>query len=91
VSILDDLSDNEAKVEADISGLSVSESKTCSTCSATFSDSFEQRQHFKLDWHRFNLKRKIQNKPPVGEEEFEKLVEKSSSGNLVEKNSEKGS
>ena len=54
------------------------DAKTCSLCSATFSDNFEQRQHFKLDWHRYNLKRKLQNKATVGEEEFEKMVEKSS-------------
>ena len=73
-----------------MSGLAVTDSRTCLTCSATFSDSLEQRQHFKLDWHRFNLKRKIQNKPAVDEAEFEKLVEKSNTGSLFETSSNRG-
>ena len=28
-------------------------SKTCQTCGETFEELADQRQHFKLDWHRF--------------------------------------
>ena len=66
------------RLDPDLATLTVGDAKTCSLCSAIFSDNFEQRQHFKLDWHRYNLKRKLQNKSAVGEEEFEKMVEKSS-------------
>jgi hypothetical protein len=65
-------------MDPELSILTVPDSKTCSSCSASFSDSFEQRQHFKLDWHRFNLKRKLQNKAPLGEEEFNKMIENKS-------------
>ena len=34
--------------------------------------------YFKLDWHRYNLKRRLQNKPVASEEDFEKMVEKNS-------------
>lgn len=30
-----------------------------------------QREHYKLDWHRYNLKRKVASIPPVTLEEFE--------------------
>lgn len=30
-----------------------------------------QREHYKLDWHRYNLKRKVAGIPPVTLEEFE--------------------
>ena len=68
--------EEEVKIESGFARQS--DSKTCLLCSASFSDTFEQRQHFKLDWHRFNLKRKLQNKAPVGEEEFDKMVENKS-------------
>lgn len=31
-----------------------------------------QREHYKLDWHRFNLRQKIAGLPPLNAEEFEK-------------------
>ena len=33
-----------------------------------------QREHFKLDWHRFNLKQKILDKPIMSEEAFEETI-----------------
>ncbi|ODQ67092.1 hypothetical protein NADFUDRAFT_12406, partial [Nadsonia fulvescens var. elongata DSM 6958] len=33
------------------------------------------RQHFKSDWHNFNLRRKVRQLPLVTEPEFEKLIE----------------
>lgn len=33
-----------------------------------------QRDHYKTDWHRYNLKRKIAGLPPVSVEGFEKLL-----------------
>ena len=29
-------------------------SKTCQTCGESFTELTDQRQHFKLDWHRLN-------------------------------------
>ena len=36
----------------------------------------EQREHFKLDWHRCNVKRKLEKRSPVTEDDFDKLLEK---------------
>jgi len=43
---------------------------TCITCRVGFRDSDLQRDHYKSDWHRYNLKRKIVNLPPVTAENF---------------------
>lgn len=40
-----------------------------------FADQSEQRQHFKGDWHRFNVKRKLAGRPVVPEAEFERIVD----------------
>ncbi|XP_076395574.1 cytoplasmic 60S subunit biogenesis factor ZNF622 [Megachile rotundata] len=47
---------------------------TCITCRVAFKDLEIQRQHYKSDWHRYNLKRKVAELPPVTVEEFQKRV-----------------
>ncbi|XP_015118689.1 zinc finger protein 622 [Diachasma alloeum] len=47
---------------------------TCITCRVAFRDLEIQRQHYKSDWHRYNLKRKVAELPPVPVEEFQKRV-----------------
>ena len=47
---------------------------TCITCRVAFRDLEVQRQHYKSDWHRYNLKRKVAEFPPVTVEEFQKRV-----------------
>ncbi|XP_026764125.2 cytoplasmic 60S subunit biogenesis factor ZNF622 [Galleria mellonella] len=44
---------------------------TCITCQVLFKTPELQREHYKLDWHRYNLKRKVASIPPVSLEEFE--------------------
>uniref|UniRef100_A0A3Q2Z593 Ankyrin repeat and zinc finger peptidyl tRNA hydrolase 1 n=1 Tax=Hippocampus comes TaxID=109280 RepID=A0A3Q2Z593_HIPCM len=36
------------------------------------SESIKNMEHYKLDWHRFNLRLKMSRKPPVTAEEFER-------------------
>ena len=48
---------------------------TCMVCSEIFEDLLEQRQHFKLDWHRYNLKLKLQGSPRISEDAFNHLIE----------------
>lgn len=43
---------------------------TCITCRMLFSSSLEQKLHYKTDFHRFNLKRKVAKLPPVTEEVY---------------------
>ncbi|XP_034941732.1 zinc finger protein 622 [Chelonus insularis] len=47
---------------------------TCIACRVAFKDSEIQRQHYKSDWHRYNLKRKVVELPPVTVEEFQKKL-----------------
>ncbi|XP_077011317.1 tRNA endonuclease ANKZF1 isoform X1 [Tamandua tetradactyla] len=57
----------------------ISEKLFCSTCEQTFQNHQEQREHYKLDWHRFNLKQRLKDKPPLSALDFEK---QSSGGDL---------
>jgi len=47
---------------------------TCISCRVAFKDSEIQRLHYKTDWHRYNLKRKIAELPPVTAEDFQRRV-----------------
>ncbi|KAF9419269.1 hypothetical protein HW555_004196 [Spodoptera exigua] len=47
---------------------------TCITCQVMFKTPELQREHYKQDWHRYNLKRKVASIPPVTLEEFEQRV-----------------
>lgn len=44
---------------------------TCITCQVMFRTPELQREHYKLDWHRYNLKRKVAGITPVTLEDFE--------------------
>ncbi|EWC48095.1 hypothetical protein DRE_02674 [Drechslerella stenobrocha 248] len=48
---------------------------SCALCAVKSKTLQEQRLHAKSDVHRFNMKRKIRNEPPVSEIEFEKMIE----------------
>ncbi|XP_076310003.1 cytoplasmic 60S subunit biogenesis factor ZNF622 [Tachypleus tridentatus] len=47
---------------------------TCITCQAVFENSDIQRHHYKSDWHRYNLKRKVVELPPVTRDLFRQRV-----------------
>ncbi|NWX27643.1 ZN622 protein, partial [Notiomystis cincta] len=47
---------------------------TCITCRVAFKDGDVQRAHYKTDWHRYNLKRKVADMPPVTAENFQERV-----------------
>ena len=40
----------------------------------TFESYAEQREHFKSDWHRYNVRRKLAGRLPLDEEEFERFL-----------------
>ena len=50
-------------------------STSCSLCQTVFESVAEQRQHFKLDWHRYNLKQSLAGRDPTSQEEFERRLE----------------
>ena len=47
---------------------------TCITCRVAFADADLQRSHYKTDWHRYNLKRKVADLPHVTAEGFNQRV-----------------
>ncbi|EFA01610.1 cytoplasmic 60S subunit biogenesis factor ZNF622 [Tribolium castaneum] len=47
---------------------------TCITCHVAFKNAELQREHYKSDWHRYNLKRKVSELPPVSAEDFQRKV-----------------
>jgi len=53
---------------------------TCLTCRLIFTGSDEMRLHYKTDFHRFNLKRKVANLLPVNEEMFNKKLDEVQTG-----------
>jgi len=48
---------------------------TCITCQVRFNDADLHRVHFKGDWHRYNLKRKVADLPIVSAEAFDSRKE----------------
>ena len=48
---------------------------TCITCRVVFVDGDTQREHYKTDWHRYNLKRKIAQLAPVTADNFKLRVQ----------------
>ncbi|KAH3721520.1 hypothetical protein DPMN_064449, partial [Dreissena polymorpha] len=47
---------------------------TCIACRVVFAESSTQRAHYKTDWHRYNLKRKVADLPPVSADNFKQKV-----------------
>ena len=47
---------------------------TCITCRVAFVDAELQRAHYKTEWHRYNLKRKVAELAPVSAESFEERI-----------------
>ncbi len=63
---------------------------TCITCRVAFAESDLQRAHYKTDWHKYNLKRKVAELPPVTAENFQQrvLAQRAASEELEAKHSE---
>ncbi|BFZ61280.1 pre-60S factor rei1 [Saitoella coloradoensis] len=47
---------------------------TCMACAVGFHTADLQRQHYRTDWHRYNLKRKVVDLPPVTADSFAEKV-----------------
>ncbi|KAI8915402.1 C2H2 type zinc-finger-domain-containing protein [Powellomyces hirtus] len=48
---------------------------TCLSCHVAFRTADNQREHMRSDWHRYNLKRKVADIPPVSAENFAQRVQ----------------
>ncbi|XP_076283535.1 tRNA endonuclease ANKZF1 [Lasioglossum baleicum] len=80
------------KVLSQLDDLVVSDSLSCSFCNTLFEDKAQQRHHYKLDWHRYNLKQRLNGLKPINEEKFGLLADEgdvsSLSGSDVETENE---
>ncbi|CAF0773880.1 unnamed protein product [Didymodactylos carnosus] len=52
----------------------MSSAYTCITCHVAFAGGDIQRAHYKTDWHRYNLKRKVADLGPITAEDFQEKV-----------------
>ncbi|XP_061090820.1 tRNA endonuclease ANKZF1 [Conger conger] len=50
----------------------ISDRMFCSACQCPFESREEQTEHYKLDWHRFNLRQRLVGRIPATAEEFER-------------------
>ena len=50
-------------------------SMTCLACNVVFGDIDLGRNHYKTDWHRYNLKRKVAELTPVTFEKFQERLQ----------------
>ena len=46
----------------------------CTSCKVTLQDRQDQLLHYRLDWHRMNLKRKLQGRSPLSADAFEEIT-----------------
>jgi len=60
---------------------------TCITCKLLFDDATQMREHYKKEFHRFNLKRKGLNLPPVPEALYDQKVASMTEGDQAAKGS----
>ncbi|XP_015524854.1 ankyrin repeat and zinc finger domain-containing protein 1 [Neodiprion lecontei] len=64
------------KVLCQLEELVVSDSLSCSFCNTVFEDKAQQRLHYKLDWHRYNLKQRLGGLKSISEGNFSLMADK---------------
>ncbi|XP_026277255.1 ankyrin repeat and zinc finger domain-containing protein 1 [Frankliniella occidentalis] len=64
------------EVTKQLEDLVVADAHSCSCCSVKFPNPTAQRAHFKLDWHRYNIKRQLAGLSSVPEEAFTALADR---------------
>jgi pre-60S factor REI1 len=47
---------------------------TCITCQVAFRDAESQHQHYRTDWHRYNLKRRVVSMVPISANQFSEII-----------------
>ncbi|XP_059823441.1 tRNA endonuclease ANKZF1 isoform X2 [Hypanus sabinus] len=52
----------------------ISDRMSCSACGCSFESREEQTEHYRLDWHRFNLRRRLIGAQSVSAENFETIA-----------------
>lgn len=80
--------DVKAKDKEIINKKPISNSLRCNACMIDFVDPHIKRQHYKKDFHTFNIKRNLKSLPPVKEDEFEKMLQGEKNGPTDKENSD---
>ncbi|XP_032667918.1 ankyrin repeat and zinc finger domain-containing protein 1-like [Odontomachus brunneus] len=75
------VSDSET-VLSQLEDLVVSDSLSCSFCNTVFEDKMQQRHHYKLDWHCYNLKQHLNGFKSINEDTFNLLVDEGAVSSL---------
>lgn len=71
-----EIGNGNGEIEEEKQGMGMGMNRwSCKACTAEFSSLQEQRSHFKSDFHRFNVKRRIVGRGPLNEEEFEEVAQ----------------
>lgn len=71
------MEDGDNWIESAPSRSVVTRNTTCLTCGiSSFGSVLDQREHFKTDWHRYNVKMRVENKPSIAEEDFNAMIER---------------
>lgn len=68
------VSDSETVLNQ-LEDLVVSDSLSCSFCNTVFEDKMQQRHHYKLDWHCYNLKQHLNGLKSITEDTFNLMVD----------------
>lgn len=72
-------------VDESLTNREISNSLQCSLCSLKFKDQDTRREHFKTNFHTFNVKRSLKGLDPVTQAEFENILQEN---NVENKGSE---
>lgn len=72
-------SHEQVHLEQSVVSVPSTDEARCTACGVTFENRQEQVSHYRLDWHRYNLKRKLTGLSCIGEDDFEALSENISS------------
>ena len=68
--------DEPSSREPTIASTPTTSGRSCNVCQgASFANVDDQRNHFRSDWHRYNVKLRLNGKDAVVESEFARLVE----------------
>ena len=68
--------DEPSSRDPTIAPTSTTSGRSCNVCQGTsFSNVEGQRNHFRSDWHRYNVKLRLNGKDTVAESKFNQLVE----------------
>lgn len=76
----DSLGEEEEEGGGEVATREAKGDPTCLTCGLSFSSRQDQVEHYRLDWHRYNIKRRLKGLEGVDQGHFESLEGVASGG-----------